>query len=50
MCGEAVYCQKLDNEHYCVGFKFTRDRIPWSVYRGSTANESVTGADEGGTG
>jgi hypothetical protein len=29
--GEAVYCQKLDDEHYSVGFKFVQERIPWSV-------------------
>jgi hypothetical protein len=29
--GKAVYCQKLDNEHYCVGFKIAREPVPWSV-------------------
>jgi hypothetical protein len=29
--GEAVYCQKLDNERYCVGFKLVQERVPWSV-------------------
>jgi hypothetical protein len=29
--GEAVYCQKLGDEHYCVGFKFVHERVPWSV-------------------
>lgn len=29
--GEAVYCQKLDDERYCVGFKFVHERVPWSV-------------------
>jgi hypothetical protein len=31
MRGEAVYCQKLDDEYYCVGFKFLHERVPWSV-------------------
>ena len=29
--GEAVYCQKLDDERYCVGFKFVQERLAWSV-------------------
>jgi hypothetical protein len=29
--GEAVYCQKVDDERYCVGFKFVQERVPWSV-------------------
>jgi hypothetical protein len=29
--GEAVYCQKLDDERYCVGFKLVQERLPWSV-------------------
>jgi hypothetical protein len=31
MRGEAVYCQELDNGQFSVGFKFVRERIPWSV-------------------
>lgn len=33
MCGEAVYCEKLDNEQFRVGFKFVQECIPWSVLR-----------------
>jgi PilZ domain-containing protein len=29
MCGEVVYCQKLDDGHFFIGLKFPHSRIPW---------------------
>jgi hypothetical protein len=31
ICGEVVYCQRLDNERFCVGVRFPHSRIPWSI-------------------
>lgn len=33
ICGEVVYCQKLDDAHFFIGLKFPRGRIPWSVFK-----------------
>jgi hypothetical protein len=33
MHGEVVYCQRLDNDRFCVGVKFPDSRIPWSTPR-----------------
>ena len=29
MCGEVVYCQKLDDGHFFVGLKFSQNRVSW---------------------
>ncbi|HET8925642.1 MAG TPA: hypothetical protein VFN26_21850 [Candidatus Acidoferrum sp.] len=29
--GEVVYCHKLENGAFFVGFKFQHTRVPWSV-------------------
>lgn len=31
--GEVVYCQKLDNQRFVVGFKFPQSRLSWSIWR-----------------
>ena len=31
MCGEVVYCQKLDDARFCVDLKFSQDQIPWLI-------------------
>lgn len=33
LCGEVVYCQKLDDARFFVGLKFPQCRIPWSVFK-----------------
>ena len=30
---EVVYCQKLADEHFFVGLKVTRGKIPWAVLK-----------------
>jgi hypothetical protein len=30
ICGEVVYCQRLDVDRFCVGVKFPHSRIPLS--------------------
>lgn len=29
--GEVVYCQKVENDRFFVGFKFRQSRLPWSI-------------------
>ena len=31
--GEVVYCQKVDNERFFVGFKFPQRRLTWSIWQ-----------------
>jgi hypothetical protein len=33
MRGEVVYCERLDNDRFCVGVKFPHGRIPWSTLK-----------------
>jgi hypothetical protein len=33
ICGEVVYCQKLDDDRFCVGLKFTESAITWPTLR-----------------
>jgi PilZ domain len=29
MRGEVIYCQRLDNDHYCVGLKYLETPVKW---------------------
>jgi hypothetical protein len=29
MRGEVMYCEKLDNDHYCIGLKFQERPVTW---------------------
>ena len=29
--GEVVYCQKVDNNRFLVGFRFPHSHLPWSI-------------------
>lgn len=29
--GEVVYCRRVDNDRFFVGFKFSNSRLPWSI-------------------
>lgn len=31
--GEVVYCQKIDDERFFIGFKFPQSRLAWSIWR-----------------
>lgn len=31
MCGEVVYCQKVENGRFFLGLKFPRTQIPWAI-------------------
>jgi len=33
MRGEVVYCHKLDDTHFFVGFKFPQGKIPWVGFK-----------------
>lgn len=33
ICGEVVYCRKVDDARFFVGLKFLRSRISWNVLR-----------------
>ncbi len=31
ICGEVVYCQRLDNARFCIGLKFQEQLVTWST-------------------
>lgn len=31
--GEVVYCQKVDNDRFFVGFKFPQSSLTWSIWQ-----------------
>jgi hypothetical protein len=33
MQGEVMYCQRLDNDHFCIGLKFPARPATWSILR-----------------
>ena len=38
MHGEVVYCQRLDNDHFCIGLKFQARPATWSTLRRYAGN------------
>lgn len=50
ICGEVVYCQKLEDDRFCVGLKFPESAITWpTLHRYNGTITDVTGQTDAQT-